>query len=103
VFKHELVIVFTLSVEIIPVGSLPVKSVSTIVILGKIPEISTFVARSSSGLLINCLPNFYHFVTNFRHFTSYMILKSNQGLSKTYQGMSGGSFTPGNGHGWHCG
>ena len=31
-----------------------------------------------------------------------MILKSNQGVPKTYHGMSSGSFTSGNG-GFHCG
>jgi hypothetical protein len=64
-------------VENIPVGSLavkslPVKSLSTIVILQKILKISTFVAKSSSGFQTN----FYHFVTNFRHITSFKKLKN---------------------------
>ena len=39
--------------------------------------------------------NFYHFETQFRHIASFMILKSNQGVPKPYQGVTVGSFTPG--------
>jgi hypothetical protein len=61
-----------------------------------------FCRKIFFGISNKFVPNFYHFVTNSRHITSFMILKSNQGVSKTYQlqGMSGGSW---NGHGWNCG
>jgi hypothetical protein len=39
-----------------------------------------------------------------KFYAYYLIydIKSNQGVSNTYQGISGGSFIPGNGLGWHC-
>jgi hypothetical protein len=83
----------TLSVENIAVGSLPVKSLpvkslSTIVILYKNSE-NQHNFRFFFMISNKFVPNFYHLVTNFRHISSLMILKSNQGVSKTYQGMTG--------------
>jgi hypothetical protein len=97
-----------ISVENIQVGNLPVKSISvkslsSMVILLNNFENQHFWHKIFFTFFDKFVPNFYHFVTNFRHITSFMILKSNQGVSKIYQGLSGGSFTPGNGHGWHCG